>query len=591
MPNFSIFTQIKNDLNDFYSNKVQLASLKNKDSRGVRYARRDNDGYNFSQYETISLIDLYHNSKFEDGAMDKLGQKKIFMNVGKFRTEVGAKQTTIRLKDFRFFPDDYADPYTAIFMQEDFKNWAKDCYFAEEVEMCIENFPKYGTIVLKKVGNELHFMPLQLLRNEQTAKDLQVASYVIEEHPDMTYSEMADMPEWNMEGVTMKFTDTATVYERYGRVPLVWLKRLKKETIEAGDENKSVDALVIVASKNISGEKPEGHIFFAEEITDRPYREAHWSRQHGRWLGIGEMENQFPNQTAKNIVINLLRRSLHWSGKRLFKTNMSELIGKNMVRDVSDGEILEVGPNGTLENIDMSVKSLPEFTTFMNEWEKNSDQKSFTYEVATGESMPSGTPFRLGVVLSNAVNSHFKAKQDKLGKFFKRAVLDFLVPQFLKDMGNKERTLNMFSGATGFETLKDAALKYITSETARISLMTGKVVDGNAIAQALGPFQAMNSLFFTIPANKYKEAKWKFDLDLTGESVDIAGKLESLKSLYQVMSATGDPRAEKVLERIAAVTGEDLSQFGPKPEQPVVSPIQAPQLKTTSNANGQGATA
>lgn len=589
MPNFSIFTQVKNDLNDFYTNKVQLATLKTN-NMSIRFAKREQDGYSFSQWEMISLIDLYHNSKFENGQKDKLNQTKIFMNVGKFRTEVAAKQINMHLKNFKFFPDDYADPYTAIFMQKDFDEWAEDCYFAEEKNQCVENFPKYGSIVLKKVGKELRFMPLQLLRNEQTAESLQTASYVIEEHPDMTLSEMQDMEGWDCKGIKMKFDEKCPVYERYGRVPLAWLKKFNNQKVEAGDEDISVDALVILAAKNISGSKPEGHVFFAEQIDERPYREAHWSKQHGRWLGIGEMENQIPNQVAKNIIINLLRRSMHWSGKRIFTTNLQELVGKNLVRDVTDGEVLELGTNGVFTNVDMSQKgSNTDVATFLNEFEKNSDQKAFTYEVATGESMPSGTPYRLGVVLSNAVNSHFKAKQDKLGLFFKRAIMDFLIPDFLKDMGNKERTLVMFSGQPGFEVIKKATLDFVKSEAQRITLLSGKEVDVNLITQMVSQFEGKNSLPFTIAPETYKTAKWKFKFDITGETIDLEAKLETLKTLYQSLVATGDSRAEAVLEKISSLTGENMSQFGPK-AQPIPSPLQPdatgkmPALKT----NGQG---
>lgn len=564
MPNFSIFTQITNELKDYFGNKVKIAAMPQTDGT-LRYLKKQTEGYFYNQYETLMLIDLYHNSKFSDGEKDKLGQTKIFMNVGKFRSEVAAKQIVLKLKDFKFSPEDYADPYTSVFMQKDFDQWAQDTYFAEQLDQCVDNFPKYGSVVMKEVGDELHYMPLQLLRMEQTAKNLQVATYVIEEHPDMTLSEMQDMPEWNCDGITLKFNETATVYERYGRVPLAWLKGINKEPVLAGDAQKSVDALVICTTKVISGVHATGHVFYAGEVKkgERPYREAHWTRQHGRWLGIGEMENQFANQTAKNIVINLLRRSLHWSSKRIFTTAVQELIGKNLVRDVKDGDVLDVG-TGSLNNVDMSIKSLPEFNLFMQEFEKNSDQKSFTYEVATGEST-GNMPYRLGVVLSNAVNSHFKKKQSILGNMLQKGIIDFLIPQFLKDMGNKERVIQMFSNDAGYEFIKDAAMKWVQQQASHISMLSGKPIDGQGLSSILSPYMAANSLPFTIASMQYKEAKWKFNLDLTGDSADLAGKLQTLQSLYQSLAQVGDQRAEAVLARIGALTGEDMSQFGPKP--------------------------
>jgi hypothetical protein len=49
------------------------------------------DGYEFSQYQTLQAIDLYHNSKFETGNKDSLGRKKPFYNITKFRVNVATR--------------------------------------------------------------------------------------------------------------------------------------------------------------------------------------------------------------------------------------------------------------------------------------------------------------------------------------------------------------------------------------------------------------------------------------------------------------------------------------------------------------------
>lgn len=584
MPNFSIATQVRTELDKFDKQYVRLAV---KRDESVRYARKNATTYDFNQAETINTIDLYYNSQFENGPNDQLGQRKIFMNIGKFRTEVAAKQIDIDVKDFKFLPDDFSDPWTSVFLQKDFKEWAKDNYFGELINQCVDNLPKYGTVVLKKVGDTLEFVHLQNLRNDQTAKSLATSSYVIEEHPDMYWWEMEQMPNWNMQGLVMKPTEQLTVYERYGYVPREWLNKVNGVTESAvpnPNQSKMVDALVIMAYQKTETGMSPAHIFFAGEIKSRPYREAHWNRQYGRWLGIGVMEDLFENQVAKNIVANLIRRSMHWSSRRIMQTAREDVAAKNLVRDVSDGEILEVGTDGAITPIDLSSKNHAEFQQFLNEFERNSDQKAFTYEVATGEGMPSGTPFRLGVVLSNSVNAYFALKRENLGLFLKRVTTEFLVPQFLRDMGDQERTMAMFSGESGFEALKAAAMDMVREEAARISILTGNPIDVAGLAQAVEPFQMVKSLFFKLPPNYYKNAKFKFDLTITGEEVDVTNKLETLKALYFSMVQSGDPRSEKVLERITALAGENIAIFGmPGQGKSLATPNVNP-----SGANGGG---
>lgn len=575
MKNFTIHKQLTNELEGFKTGRLEIATLHNTDQ--VRLLKKSKDkGYFFNQLETLSIIDLYYSSKFENGERDSHGQRKIFMNVGKFRSEVASKQIDIDSKDFRFIPDDYADPWAAFFQQKEFREWSKDTYWGALVNDCVEALPKYGTVVLKKVGRELKFVMLQNLRNEQSATDLNSASYVIEEHPDMRLWEMQAMKGWNMEGLDLKFTDKLTVYERYGHVPLSWLKKIKEQKVLEGDDNRSVDTMVIAAfvPKARDSKEMGVHIFFADKISERPYREAHWSRQHGRWMGVGVMEDLIENQVAKNIVINMNRRSLHWSSKRISQTASSDVAAKNLVADVVDGSILDVGANGEIKKVDLSSNNSAEMSQFLIEMEKNADQKAFTYEVATGASLPSGTPFRLGVILSQATNSYYAFKKEKLGLFFKACVKDFLLPQFYKDMQKEDRVVMFFSDDPGFEALKTAAMQVVRSDVTRFSLLgRGRPISAEQLASVIDPFEAVRSLPFLLKKTSYENVKVKFDLVITGEEVDLESKLETLKTLYTVFAQRGDPRAEKVLEKIAGLAGENLSTYGlPAAPAPVPQP-------------------
>lgn len=599
MPNFSIATQIKKEVEEFANTSVSLAEYRRVGEGGtIRYLKDPKGTYKYNQRETITIIDLYDASKFENGEKDALGQQKIFLNVGTFRREVASKQIDLDVKDFRFIPDDYADPWTSFFLQKDFKEWAKESFLSELLNDLVEAFPKYGTVVVKKVGKSIQFMPLQNLINEQTARSLKTAAYVIEEHPDMYLWEMQDMPEWNCDGLKLKYNDTLKVYERYGRVPMVWFKKQTDQPVEEGDANRSIDVVAIVGvdAPKEGGNKGE-HVFFVEECKaeDRPYEEAHWSRRHGRWLGVGVMEDLFENQRAKNIVINLIRRSMHWSSKRVLQSGNSDVAGKNLLRDVADGDIIEVGQNGEIKEVPLSAKTNADFTAFLGEFEKNSDQKAFTYEVATGEALPSGTPFRLGVVLTNSVNQYYGGKRERLGLFCRNMIINFALPQFLKDMGNKEKIKAFYSDEPGYNALKAAAIQYVRSEACRLSALSGKPVDAAALEQIISPYEEVHVLFFKLPGSAYTDAKYKFDLDITGESVDLPAKIETLKSLYQSLMAVGDTkRAEAVLNTIAALAGINMATFGPAPSATPPAPtdgsVKSP-IQLNANTANQGAAA
>ncbi|MCK9319381.1 hypothetical protein [Methanoculleus sp.] len=562
---FNIFQQTNKELDEFFNTKIHLAGKKTEGA--IKYLSKENTAYTFNQYEMLQLIDMYWNSQFTTGDKDPQGRTKLFMNVGKFRSEVASKQVDIDVKDFLFTPEDYASTIGAWLMQEEFKNYSKETYFGELINECVDNFPKYGSVVLKEVGGKLEFTPLQTLRNDQSAKDLNSARYVIEEHNDMTMGEIQEMEKnkWEIGDFSLPFGETTTVYERMGSVPLWYYNDVNKISNEGVDTNKVVDALFIFTIKNTprsSKRTDKGHIFYSKIIKNRRYREAHWSKQYGRWLGIGEMENQIPNQVAKNVLINILKNGFEWSAKRAFQTS-DEKVVNNLAKEVQDGAVLLVDANAEIKQIDLAARYGNEAQQMINEWEKNSDQKSFTYEVATGEALPSGTPFRLGVVLSNAVNSHFSKKREMLGIFFKKCVMDFLIPDFQAKAISGDSLIIMNSDLPGYEAIRAAAEDYTIGQVIKASIFSGKLIDMEMINQLVNPISIANQLFIKRPADFYTKIKSKFDLCITGEENNIEKKITSLTTLYQVLSAQGDiEKATKVLSRIMALTGENMSLFG-----------------------------
>lgn len=574
MPNFSIATQIKKEREQF-KQRVRLTQPARENEEAVRYASSKKWGYDYNQRETINLIDLYYNSQFESGPYDNVNQRKMFLNVGKFRSDVASKQIQIATKDGKFYPDGTADPYVAFFMQKDFHEWAKDTNFADLINLWEDKLPKYGTIVGKQVGNDIVDLPLQNIEAmDQTAESIQTATHFIEAHPKMRSWEIQAMDGWVTEGFSLRYDEEYDVYERSGWVPKAWLLRQNgvddpQVLKDAGEDY--VDAKVIGAwPKNDT--KKDFHVFFAEQVTDRGYREKHWARLAGRWLGVGVIEDLFENQRSKNVIVNLLRKALQWGSKRIFQSGNTDLAAKNLVRDVPDGAIMDVGANGQVTEVVLNAKMNADFSAFLTEWERNSDQKAFTYEVATGANPGAGTTATVGVILSKAVASYYGKKKEAFGLFLKQIVVDFKVPQFIKDMDNEERVLTLFPDEAGSAFLREAAMQFVRSTAATASLLSGKPVDVNTISQAIEPYMAAHALFFNKKKGVYKKAKTRFDFEFVDESVGIGDKLQSLQTLFQVLSAKGDPRADAVLDRIAALSGESLASFGPKPTKAALPP-------------------
>jgi hypothetical protein len=575
MNNFDIFTQIGTEIEQFNNDRVHIAGTQ---ADSARYLTRKSKGYDFSQKETLNLIDLYYNSKFETGNTDSEGQRKLFLNICAFRADVASKMIDLDTKNFIFIPDDEDSQWGSFLISKEFKNWARKNYFGDLLNEAVENWPKYGTLVIKRVGKKLERVPLKTLVNQQDAKDLQTATHVIEIHENMTLQDMKKFPDWDTDQLEMKFGDKATVYERYGHIPASLYYELQGKKAPKGLENESYDCVVICTCQKSKDGKFAGSILFIEKIDERPYLEVHWKKQDGRWLGIGEVENQFENQVARNMIANFRKRALQWSSKKIFQSP-DETVAKNLIRDVKDGEVLRIMPNGNITQIDMASREVGEFQSFEDVLEKNSDQKSFTYEVATGESMPSGTPFRLGVVLSNAVNSHFGLKQEKLGLFFKKVVIEFVFDIFKKE-NRKEHTVTFYGSEKGVEDIRKAMLEHTMKDKIKSYLLN----PGNRPMPVWSEVKTLleeaykqkSHLYIDVPDSFYDNMKNHCELVITGEEIDIPSKLGTFSTLYQTLVQVGDPRSEQVLNKIMQLTGENLEAIVGKPQQmnQQISPVQ-----------------
>ena len=563
MTNYNIFAQTLKEIGEF-EKPIKIADSK-ENSDEVKFLQEGGKGYMFSQKDTLNLIDLYDNSKFENGPKDKENQEKIFLNIGNFRRKVAAKQIRLGVKDYIFVPDDYDSIWKAWFMARQFKVWSRENNQGELINELEENFPKYGTIVTKKVGKKIERVNLKTLINTQNAKSLkQVATtggYVIESH-DYSKFELKKFKDWRTEDLDIKAGQKKTVYERYALTPRWVVDKFEGKTTE--DEDEVLTMAILTAEVNKKGDAV-GHILYAQEISedDFPYEEEHWDKQDGRWLGIGEVENQFENQFAKNLSFNLRRRSLLWAAKKIFQSP-DESIQRNLVKDVRDGQVMHIMPNGNVTPVDTSSRHLADFNTFDQAVEENANQKSFTFEVASGEALPSGTPFRLGVLLSNAVNSHFEAMREKLGLFLIRSYYNQIIPIFKKE--TKDHVINVAGSEEGIGHLKEVLLRHFVWDKFKDMLLSGNVPNLQVIeSEARKHLESQRYHFIEIPKGFYDDCKFHMELEITGQAIDTKQEIETLTNVFTAISSNPmllqNPVAMRLLEIIVSKTGKTLKDF------------------------------
>ena len=559
---FNIFAQLQSELDDYFTGKVKIG-------QGSKQSKRN--PYEFSQFDTLETIDYYCGSKFEKGDKDTDGTPKLFLNLVTFRAETASKNIDLDVKDFNFIPENDDTIYGALLLRKLFRRWAKENYFGEMINDMVDDFPKYGTIVVKRAGKTIQRVDLCTLRNQQDAESLNEATYVIEEHKNMNRHEMQEMPDWDLADLKTEWDSKTTVYERYGYVPLDWYKSYKKEEVKEGDDRKSIKVMAILAP-DADSKDPEGALLFCEEIDELPYQEVHYKKIAGRWLGEGEVEKNFGNQVAKNMIFNLRKRALAWSAKNIFQS-MSEEVANNLVREVKDGDVLKIEANGALTRVDTVNRSNADATAIDQAVEDNANQRSFTFESATGEALPSGTSFRLGAMITNTVQSYYKLKRQKLGLFFTRLVTEDLIPIFAQD-NKKAGSVMFFEGEDGFDTLRQAKKENLKAQIIIDKILNNKLDEIENLNEQVDVLLSLKTAdSYSFEDEYWDSLKYQVAIEVTGESTDVVKRMETLTTLYTSMVQAGNPNAEAVLKRILALTGEKM---------PLQAPIQSPMGNTAS---------
>jgi hypothetical protein len=587
---FNLFGKLTEEIDDFDNEGIYIVGRPDSKKYESKEKRGERGGYYHSQRQLLEAIDLASASKFKHGIWDEEGQRKTYLNIVNFYRDVMKMKINIDVANYLMEPTslDYAWPVWLF--DKKFKVWADDESYDDQIDEYAHDLSTYGTCVSKKAADCTVRVPLRTLRCTQSAKSLYKAAisggYAIIES-EFHYNQLTDYPDWEIGGLDK--TKTYNVFERYGLVPASLLKKWRdlsdREIVnyQISPDDDMVLAMAIIVQDSGAG-AAEDSLVFLEQLDEEtwPLDECHVEKIDGRWIGKGEIEKQLENQLARNLNANYRRRGILWAAKKIFQTT-DENVQENLVYEVLDGQVLHVKPNGTITQVNTENQHSSEITADDNAVKENSQQNAFAFEVATGEALPSGTPFRLGVVLSQAVASHFDLVRKTFSNFLKRSFFDQIIPTFEQEYREEHSVVIPF-GMSDVDAFRDDIITY------HVNLRVWKYVLSHTPGQPGPNVQQIKTqveqelsrnpyAFVEAPKDFYKEARQFMRLNLVD---DIAADISDLITLYQTMVQKGDPRADHVLAEIFAKRGKALPAIVGGSPTPEPTPQPMPALPTSA---------
>lgn len=563
-------------------------------------------GYSFSHVDTIKKIDAYYNGKFTTGARDSAGFTKYFYNIVKAPCDVAAKFIDLDTKDILLISERPDDERKIWFMQRDLKQWMKEQKIGKLLNTIGHDYPKYGTVVVKKVGNgKWAKVNIENLRMDTGADSLEDDSSFVYEAIRMTPRKIREMKAWDEVEVGRLLASKESdyiVYECYdvnddGKK---WTRSFRAGFLNA--KHGQTFQRTAESRINLGADYASGFTLFEEEVDELPYRELHWERVPGRWLGQGFVEYLFDNQVRMNELANTKAKGLHFTSLKVFQTR-DDAVARNLLTEVENGDILKVTSEVT--PVAMEERNLAHFSQEEQRWDRNSDQKTFSFDIARGDDLPSATPLGVAKLSAGMVASYFELKRENFGLFVKDVILDDVIPEFKRQ--NRDQHLLKFLGSDAeiqklYDTVTEAQIQ---NAVVKFVLSHGTVPTPDDVAKEKQRISTevkkKKDIFVDIPKAFYDEANYNIDVIVTGEQVDVGARMQSLQNLMTIVSSNPmilhDPSARSILFKLMELAGvspvelgilEDKVTSNPPPAQPGAQP-QAPQAPMAPQQPPMGA--
>lgn len=346
--------------------------------------------------------------------------------------------------------------------------------------------------------------------------------------------------------------------------------------------NEMVYVMAVVAGVGSASDKES--VLFCKEVSRDlfPYKECHYRRRKGRWLGVGNYELCFPLIEKANEVTNRFFGALRIALMHIYQTT-SQGVVRNVMTDMLDGDV--VVSKERIEAIATEIRGLNEYNTELVNIERRADRLCNSFEVVTGENLPTNLPFRLGAQMMQTANKLFEFVREGIGIFLEEVFNEWLLPDFAKAM-SPEHIMELLDDADDMEVYFEAKRKLFQFEIMKQYILENNempsaeelAIVGSLVKDQVkrGPKQ------IRIEKDYYANQKYVLKTRFTSENDATARNGETMTTLFQALvanpAALQDQKLMKIMNMIlenAGLSPLDINVVAQTPANPSLNPAMA----------------
>lgn len=394
------------------------------------------EGGSYSQKDTINRVIKYTRSQF----LNDNGSDAIFRNISNQRIPLYAKSIDMDSKDFYVFGVGKTNWYQAWVLNVRFKKWVRENRFSLTLDEASTGIATFGSSVWKKFKDndnqtKLEEADLRNLYFDPTVKNI-VDSPVVELHY-MTETQIRNKWSDKADDIIAKATEARDddgntsetedhkyqIWERHGQFTNKNSKTSYMWHIGSGEGDMEVD------------------IFNAELTLDKnnqpknfPYFDFHGERVKGRWLGLGIVERLFSLQEEMNTIVNQNAEASNIASLLLFRTADPNIAG-NILHEARSGQILN---SEDLQQLSLDNRFINEYLNQVKRINQEADALCYIQESISGETPPSGVPFRSVAMASRGAVSTFDYIKTHIGEKMGYILQEQVMPDLVKGFNRED---------------------------------------------------------------------------------------------------------------------------------------------------------
>lgn len=426
------------------------------------------EGMDFNMHDRIVENEFLSNSRYQSGDYDENGDIKPFHDIitrildnARSAEEVDTKDMVITSDDSDYYVrTDLLSAYNQDWMAA--KNMDK---FHNEA---IETRGKHGGLLVKvtETKDDLDLHVVDWTKFSGDAADLENGLKVVESFytPAALKKEATEMG-WDMDAVNKAIklyaeADQDEDYKEQRETTGEYIKVceisgvLEKSYLpEFADDESAEDEYVYqihyLAGSEFHSEKEgdAGVTLDSIELDESPYYYLPYKKRtvSGKELGVGLVEKARHGQISTNIGAQQYKYSMDLASTHVLQSSSKKLAGKNVLTNMKRGTILKYEDGKPVSGVDMSPQALAHMNNFLQTWQNQVDRSTGTYSVATGEELPSGTPYRLGAILDQNAQSNFDLRREEYSIFMNRIYKERIIPFFIRQIKKQDKLNLKFS--------------------------------------------------------------------------------------------------------------------------------------------------